>query len=349
MTHALLELNPLVTLVAEIGVNHEGSLEKALHIMTNAAKAGVHAVKFQTYNPHTYISSDDKERFARVSRFALSDQDFISLKKEAQKLGVLFFSTAVTDDKIPFLASLSPLIKIASGDITSHQLLIHAAKSGADIVLSTGAASLSEIEHAVSLLSQHIPHKKPSEKIALLHCVSAYPVPENEAQLQAIPAMAQHFQPITVGYSNHVPSLDAVCAAVALGARIVEVHVTDQKHNRDFRDHALSMDPQDLQKLAEQLPRIALMRGDFPFSPSVKQIMPSEKQNINALRKGIVAACDLPPNTVIREEHLACARPLGPFLPAEASSLYGKTLQTQLKRGQTLLPSHFFPPSTTQS
>ena len=332
--HRLLAKDKPVTLVAEIGVNHEGSVEKAKELIRLACEAGADAVKFQTYTPELYIASEDPERLARVKRFCLSDADFRQLADYAAHLGILFFSTAVTPDKIALLAHLAPVIKIASGDITELELIKEAAKSGADLVISTGAASLYEIEQAVEIVCSVIPKEDIAHRLALLHCVAAYPVPPAQAALGLLPKLQSHFSPIPVGYSNHVPAREAILTAVALGARIVEVHFTDQKHGRDFRDHALSMDSDDLAYLSQQLPLVYEMSASHTSDPlKARPMMACEQETQKSLRKGLVATRNLKKGHELTAIDIGFARPLDAFSTAEKPMLIGKTLSKDIAAG----------------
>jgi N-acetylneuraminate synthase/N,N'-diacetyllegionaminate synthase len=170
-----------------------------------------------------------------------------------------------------------------------------------------------------------------AERLAVMHCVSAYPTPIEEANLLAIPFMAQRYPSLTIGYSNHVMGPDAVLASVALGARVVEVHFTDRKEGREFRDHALSADPADMAFLAGKIPEIAATRGRFEKVPQ-----PSERPAIEAIRKGVVAARDLAAGDSLTREDLMFARPASEVPALDVELVIGKSLKRALAKGAVL-------------
>ena len=162
--------------IAEIGVNHEGDQNKALELLRAAAKAGVDAVKFQSYTPERYIAAPDQERLERVSRFMLDEQAHRDLAKEAANIGVSFLSTPVSEDWLPLLIELGAAVKIASGDLNFVPVIRGAARSSKPIILSVGLGSLEEIDRAVEWIKSEIGDDQLAKRLVLMHCVSAYPV-----------------------------------------------------------------------------------------------------------------------------------------------------------------------------
>jgi len=322
------DLDRDVVIVAEIGVNHEGDYEAARRLIELAEEAGADAVKFQTYSPERFVSADDPDRLERVRRFCLSEADIRSLSVHAADLGVGFFSSAISEDVVPLLAELGPAIKIASGDVTFEPVVRAAAGTGRVVILSTGAANEAEIDQAVDWVRDTVGETAMSERLILLHCVSAYPTPIDQANLRSIPYLADRYRPVRVGYSNHVMGAEAVIAAVALGANLVEVHFTDRKEGRSFRDHTLSADPNDLCYLVETLPQIAAARGVFGKAPQ-----PCEQETIAAIRKGVTAARDIPAGTILRLEDLAFARPGTEIACGDVGHAVGKTLMEPVSAG----------------
>jgi N-acetylneuraminate synthase/N,N'-diacetyllegionaminate synthase len=326
-----IDLTTRPALIAEIGVNHEGDVDKALDLLRLAAKAGADGVKFQSYTPERFIGAADADRLARVTRFGLDEAAHLRLKDEAEEQGVAFFSSAISEDWVPFLTEHCAAIKIASGDVDFEPVIRAAAASGLPVILSTGTASLAETHQAVDWAVSEMGEEGASARLAVLHCVSAYPTPLEQANLLAIPTLIQAFPDITIGYSNHVIGPEAPIVAVALGARIIEVHFTDQKAGRAFRDHALSCDPDDLAYLARMLPQIAAARGD-----GVKRPQPCEEEAGPAIRKGLIAARDLPAGHVISESDLLFARPATEFPAAAYRDVLGKTMTQPVSKGHSV-------------
>ncbi|CCQ73070.1 N-acetylneuraminate synthase family protein [Magnetospira sp. QH-2] len=317
-------------LIAEIGVNHEGSPKKARDLLRLAAEAGADAVKFQSYTPARFISTRDPERFQQVSARALDERTHYLLAEEAAKRGVAFLSTPVTEDWIPLVARLSPVIKIASGDLTFEPIIRAAAATGKPVILSTGLGTETEIEQAIGWVREEIGDRRLKDSLALMHCVSAYPTPIEEANLRSIPFLTDRFA-LTVGYSNHVIGPEACWAAIALGAPIIEVHFTDEKEGRTFRDHQLSFNPNDLAGLVEAMPRLRAALGRYD-----KQPQPSELPGLGAMRKGVVAAADLKAGTVLGEDHIMFARPATGIESGRVAEVLGAVLTRDLVQGESL-------------
>ncbi len=317
-----------IAVVAEIGVNHEGDPAVASRLLRLAAEAGAHAVKFQTFTPARYASASDPARLKRVTGFSLDRDTHLRLAREAAALGVAMFSTAVSDDVVPFLAETFPAIKIASGDLDFEPVIRAAARTGKPMILSTGLGTMEEVERAVGWVRDEVGASALRDRLVLMQCVSAYPAPIEEASVLGVPYLAERTG-LRVGYSNHVIGPEACYAAAALGACMIEVHFTDCKTGREFRDHSLSFEPDDLRALLAVLPRIRASLG----APG-KQRMSSELANLRAVRKGVVAARDLPAGTVLKREDLMFARPQTEFAAGEIDSLVGRKLGVALATGE---------------
>jgi N-acetylneuraminate synthase/N,N'-diacetyllegionaminate synthase len=322
------DLDREVAVVAEIGVNHEGDVEAASRLLRLAAEAGAHAVKFQTFTPGHYTSSSDPARLARVTKFALDRDAHLRLAREAKELGVVMFSTAVSDDVVPFLAEQFPAIKIASGDLDFETVIRAAARTGRPVILSTGLGTIDEVHRAVGWLRDEIGATELRDRVVLMQCVSGYPAPVEEASVLGVPYLAEATG-LRIGYSNHVIGPDACYAAVAHGACMLEVHFTDKKTGREFRDHALSFEPDDLRALMAVVPRIRASLG-----ARGKERQASELVNLKAVRKGVVAARNLAAGHVLTRDDLSFARPQTEFAAGEIDSLVGKRLSRALRPGE---------------
>lgn len=317
-----------IAIVAEVGVNHEGSLEEASNLLRLAYEAGADAVKFQTYTPARFTSTSDTGRFERVKKFSLSEAEHRQLSAEAKDLGIAFFSTAVTEDVVPLIAELGSAIKIASGDITFEPVIRAAAKTTKPIIISTGLSTIEEIDRAVEWVSSELREGAIEERLLLLHCVSAYPTPLDQANVMSVPFLRERYG-LVVGYSNHVLGTEACLAAVALGARLIEVHFTDRKSDRSFRDHALSFEPDELSRLVETASNVARSLGQF-----TKQVQACEADNLLLIRKGVVAARDLEAGTTLHRDDLMFARPATEFAANELDQIVGQKLTVRLKCGE---------------
>jgi N-acetylneuraminate synthase/N,N'-diacetyllegionaminate synthase len=328
------DLDRQVVIVAEIGSNHEGDPEAARRMIRLAAKAGADAVKFQTFTPKRFVAADDAERLARVSKFRLDEDTHQALAKEAADAGIAMFSTAVTEDVVPLLASLFPAIKIASGDLDFAPVIRSAAATGKPVIVSTGIGDVDEIDHAVEWVADAVKPTPVAERLVLMHCVSAYPAPLEEANLLSIPFLAERYR-VPIGYSNHVVGMEAPLAAIALGASVIEVHFTDQREGRTFRDHHLSLVPDELADLVGKAQRIRASRGRFG-----KSRQPSELPYLWAIRKGIAAAHDLEAGRVLAREDLMFARPANEFRAGDIDQVIGRRLAVAVSAGSQVRRAH---------
>jgi N,N'-diacetyllegionaminate synthase len=319
-----------VAVIAEVGVNHEGSVEKASELLHQAAKAGADAVKFQSYTTSRFISSADPARTERVTRFGLDESAHRRLAAEAKEAGIVFFSAAISEDWVPLLDELCPVIKIASGDLTFEPVIKAAAATGKPIILSTGCGTVEEIDQAVSWFRDEVGEGALAHHLALMHCVSAYPTPIEQANIRSVPFLAERYG-LTTGYSNHVIGSAACLTAVALGASLIEVHFTDQKAGRDFRDHELSFEPSELAALIDDLAAIRQSLGVFGKSPQ-----PGELSARDAIRKGLVAASNLPSGKILEKSDIQFARPASGIRASDIGQAVGKTLNRDLSSGESI-------------
>jgi N,N'-diacetyllegionaminate synthase len=325
-----LDLDRDVAVIAEIGVNHEGNVDTACRLVEAAAKAGADAVKFQSYTPERFIAATDPERFARVTRFGLDEDGHRQLAQVARGAGIAFFSSAITEDWVPLIAELGAAIKIASGDLTFEPVIAASAQTGKPVILSCGAGTVDEVDQAVGWFKAAAGKSDVSDQLALLHCVSGYPTPLEQANLLSIPFLAARYG-LATGWSNHVIGPNACIAAVALGACIVEAHITDKKDGRAFRDHSLSFEPTELADLVKAVRGVRASLGTMDKQPS-----PCERDIAPSMRKGLVAARDLTAGTVLSADDLMYARPATEFAAADKASLVGRRLTVGLPRGAVL-------------
>lgn len=319
-----------ILLIAEIGVNHEGDVNAARNLLRLAAEAGADVVKFQAYTPERFIAANDPVRLARVTRFSLSEETLRQLHADADRYNVGFLSTPVTEDLIPLHDELCPALKIASGDLTFEPALRAAARTGKPILLSTGLGTVEEVDQAVAWIADEIAPAALVDRLLLLHCVTSYPTPVEQANLRSIPFLAQRYGVLS-GYSNHVPSLDVCIGAVALGAAVLEVHFTDRKEGRDFHDHALSFNPDDFVELKSRTAAVRAALGRYG-----KTRQACEEPALFAARKGVVAVRDLPAGHILTAQDLMYARPSSQVPSGMAHTLIGCSLKTSLQRGELI-------------
>jgi N,N'-diacetyllegionaminate synthase len=330
------DLQERVFVVAEIGNNHEGSFTLAEEMIGLAAEAGADAVKFQTFIPERYVSSDQTERLHRLRKFALTAEQFRSLAAFANATGLQFFSTPFDLASADLLAAFCPAIKISSGDNNFFPFIERVASFGLPIILSTGLADLSDIEEARKRIMRVWSSQNHSGELALLHCVSSYPTPAEAANLAAIRTLSQRFGDCTVGYSDHTLGIEAAILSVGLGARIIEKHFTLRKDFSDFRDHQLSADPAEMTELVRRVRLAEQLLGD-----GGKHRASVEEPLRTAIRRSIAASRHLSAGARVGWDDLTWVRPGGGLAPGEEAVVLGRTLARDIAAGQILQSSDF--------
>ena len=299
-----------VYIIAEAGVNHNGSFELACKLVDAAKAAGVDCVKFQTFKSENLVShtaqkaeyqkaaTGDSSQQDMLKKLELSYDEFIALKEYCDKVGVTFLSTPFDFDSIDFLNSIDiPFWKIPSGEVTNLPYLIALAKTGKPVVMSTGMCDMYEIEAAIKVLRDN-----GTKDIKLLHCNTEYPTPFEDVNLKAMDTMKEAFG-LEVGYSDHTKGIEVPIAAAALGATIIEKHFTLDR-NMEGPDHKASLEPDELAAMVSGIRHIQMALGTGDKTPS-----PSEKKNITVARKSIVARKQIKAGEVFTEENITVKRP----------------------------------------
>lgn len=299
-----------VLVIAEAGVNHNGSMELAYKMVDAAKKAGVDCIKFQTFKSSNLVSktaakaeyqkntTGDGSQIKMLQKLELTYDEFIDLKHYCDKVGICFLSTPFDLESIDFLNSLNiPFWKIPSGEITNYPYLVSIAKTGKPVVMSTGMSDLDEIQEAMNVL-----FKYGASSIKLLHCNTEYPTPFEDVNLNAIITMKNKFG-CEVGYSDHTKGIEIPIAATAMGATIIEKHFTLDR-NMEGPDHKASLEPDELESMVSAIRNIEKALGSGIKSPS-----PSERKNIEVARKSIVAKCKINNGDILSEENITVKRP----------------------------------------
>jgi N-acetylneuraminate synthase len=337
-------------IIAEAGVNHSGSLETALALVDAAADAGADIVKFQTFNANSLAGrsarkADYQQRTtdaaesqrAMLQRLELPHSAHPPLIARAKQRGIEFLSTPFDLRSLEFLLSLNlARIKIGSGDLTNAPLLHSVARAGLPLILSTGMATLAEVEEALGVLSHGYFHgneapsieafraawRDPkarhalSRQVSLLHCTTEYPCPPEDVNLGAMQTLRTAFH-LPVGYSDHTDGIEISLAAVAMGATIIEKHLTLDR-NAEGPDHAASLEPGDFARMVSAIRRIEGAIGD-----GIKTPKDSEIKNIPIARKSLVAARALKEGDVLGPDDITSKRPGSGRPPIEHWSLVG--------------------------
>lgn len=305
-----MDRNDRVLIIAEAGVNHNGKLDIAMKLAETAKKCGADVVKFQTFNVNKLVSrhaqmaeyqkknmgSEDTQA-TMLNRLALSEDDFIQLSEYCKNIGIGFLSTPFDIDSIHFLDDIQDIWKIPSGEITNYPYLVEIAKTGKDVILSTGMSTLDEVKDAWNVLLE-----SGSGEITLLHCTTEYPAPYEEVNLNEMKTLQEAFH-CPVGYSDHTKGIEVPIAAVAMGAGIIEKHFTLDK-TMEGPDHKASLEPYELKNMVEAIRNIESAMGTGEKKPS-----DSELKNIEIVRKSIVATKDIRTGELFTEENLTTKRP----------------------------------------
>lgn len=323
-----------VFIIAEIGNNHEGSYTLAEEMIGLAAEAGADAVKFQTFQTEYYVSSDDLERYKRLKSFELTYNEFEKLSGVAKVLGLSFISTPFDLESALFLNSIVDALKISSGDNNFYPLIERVAESGKPIIMSSGLADIQQIIKSKTLIEKIWAQKGIAQDLAILHCVSAYPVEPEFANLQAIETLRESLN-CTIGLSDHTQGTNAAIASVGLGARVIEKHFTIDKHFSDFRDHQISSDPKEMKQLIQSIREVEKMMGSGD-----KLLQPPEKDSASQMRRSIVAKYPLSKGHIFQFDDITWVRPSGGLEPGEEQRIIGKKLNQDIQKGEKILMKH---------
>lgn len=302
--------NDRCLIIAEAGVNHNGSLDIAYKLCDAAKNAGADVVKFQTWDTDRLITKDvqmadyqecntgEKEsQYDMLKKLELSYEDFRKVKSYCDKIGIVFASTADEEQSLDFLVDVGiPFIKVGSGDIGNIPYLRYIGSKKMPVVLSTGMSSLSDID--ISLLALR---EGGAEDIRLLHCTTNYPCPYDEVNLRAMLTLKNEYN-LPVGYSDHTVGTEVLVSAVALGAEIIEKHFTlDRK--MEGPDHIASTEPEEFKRMVKQIRNIESAMGD-----GVKQMTSSEKEIKKVVTKRIVASKTISQGDVFSEDNVCVKR-----------------------------------------
>ena len=286
-------------IIAEVGGNHDGDLDQALSLIQVASEAGCDAVKFQTYSADTLVHPEAlalpqakgyTKQYQRFKDLEFSPEQWALIIETCQDLKIDFLTTPFDIETLETFASHMKYIKIASGDLTYHKLLRAAAMTGKPVILSTGMSRMDEIEEAAN-------HFFDPNMLTVCHCVSLYPCPDSEANLSVIDELSQRFS--SVGYSDHTVGVEACLVAAGKGCTVIEKHITLDK-TRNFGDHPLSLEPEDLNQMVQSIHRITQMLGNDK---------PSKKEDRSKMRRGAYAKHPIKMGQVISENDIVELRP----------------------------------------
>ena len=324
------DLKKKVFIIAEVGNNHEGNFNIAKKLVRLAAKAGADAIKFQTFKTENFIRKKDIKRFKQLKKFELSYEQFKSLKKLAHIKKIKFISTPLDLESADFLIKNADLIKIASGDNNFFPLIEKVLKSKKSIIISTGMINILQIKDLTNYIYKVIGKKSAIKRIALLHCVTNYPVEDEFANLRSVEYLIKNSK-LTIGYSDHTIGNEACIAAVAMGAKVIEKHFTISKKFSKFRDHALSADYIDLKNIVTGIRKVEKQLGRFN-----KEIQKPEKKLIKIVRRAAYADKNIFPGEKITLKNTKFLRPALTSNFFNLKKIIGKKIKKTLYKDQKI-------------
>lgn len=315
-------------IIAEAGVNHNGDLDLAKRLVASAAAAGADIVKFQSFITEKCISvhapkaqyqtaatGAEESQFEMVRKLELSRAGHVVLIEECRRHGIRFLATAFDVESFDLLIELGiGLVKIPSGEITNLPFLRHVASTGRPVILSTGMATLGEVEAALEVIVQA---GTPRELVTILHCSTEYPTPMVDVNLRAMCGMKSAFA-LEVGYSDHTVGIEVPIAAVALGATVIEKHFTTDR-SLPGPDHQASLEPQEMKAMVDAIRNIEQALGD-----GIKRPNPSEIKNKPIARKSLVAARAIRAGEHFTSDNLTAKRPGTGISPMRWDEVLGR-------------------------
>jgi N,N'-diacetyllegionaminate synthase len=318
-----------VIIIAEAGVNHNGSMENAKKLVDVAVEAGVDYVKFQTFKTEKLVSKiaqkasyqkantddGDSSQYAMLKRLELSESMHHEIIAYCQLKGIRFLSTPFDEDSIALIKSLGVTIgKIPSGEITNLPYLRAMAEAFPELIISTGMCSIKEVEDAVDIVCKAGAAR---ENITVLHCNTEYPTPMKDVNLKAMVTMAVDLG-LKTGYSDHTLGIEVPIAAVALGATVIEKHFTLDK-SMEGPDHKASLDPSELKAMVQAIRNIELAVS----GSAIKEPSPSESKNLSIARKSIVAIKAIRKGDVFSKDNIGLKRPGNGISPMRWDEIQG--------------------------
>jgi N,N'-diacetyllegionaminate synthase len=326
-----------VTIIAEAGVNHNGSFELAKQLITAAADSGADYVKFQTFKTENLVTKSarkasyqsknindgDDSQYEMLKKLEMPYEWHHELVEHSNACGIKFLSTGFDEESIDFLKNLGiDLFKIPSGEITNKPYLRHVAKKKLPVILSTGMATLKEVEEAMNVI---IDEGIDKSLITILHCNTEYPTPMKDVNLRAMNYIADVLG-VKVGYSDHTMGIEVPIAAVALGAAVIEKHFTLDR-GMIGPDHIASLEPRELKTMVESIRNIEQsISGN-----GIKEPSESEFKNIAIVRKSLHFKNDFPQGHIISESDLIALRPGSGISPMEIDIFVGKELKENVQ------------------
>ena len=330
--------NP-VFFIAEIGGNHEGDFEYAEKLVRLAADSGADAVKFQIYSGDTLVSKvESPGRNEHFKKFELSREQYIELALICRELGVIFMASVWDAEMLGWIDEYIPIHKVGSGDLTAYPIIETLLKTGKPLILSTGLSTLEDVQQTLSFIEQQDRSYILEKKLALLQCTASYPCPDEDVNLNAMLTLGREFD-LPTGYSDHSLGCDAVLAAVAMGAEIIEMHFTDTRIGKTFRDHKISVTCDEIKELLEKFNRVKTLQGSFEIRPTASEL---EAEHVISFRRSVYARRDIRQGETFSRENLTLLRPAHGISPAQYYAIIDKKAARDIKAHEVLREADVF-------
>lgn len=336
-------VNPGVFVIAEAGVNHNGDLALALQLCDAAKAAGADAVKFQTFcaqdlvvpgaptAKYQAVQTGELDQFTMLQQLELSETQHRYIKNHCDTIGIEFFSTPFSLDAVDFLVDLGVRrLKLSSGELTHRALVEHAAVKTLPLLVSTGMATMDEIIETVGWIAAVRGHLT---DVVVLHCTSSYPAGDETLNLRAMHHMSEVLK-LPIGYSDHSLGIEAPLAAVAMGATVIEKHLTlDQTLHGP--DHSASLEPDEFVRMVQGIRRISAMLGDGIKAPRAEEI-----DTARVARRSVVTTQAVGSGTVLTADMLTCRRPADGIVPRDLPRLIGRRVSQDMAAGAAVQWDH---------
>lgn len=320
-------------LIAEIGGNHEGNFEYAKKLTELAIQTDVDFIKFQLYTGDTLVSRlEDPSRNNHFKKFELQKEQYIQLAEMINKAGIGFMASVWDEEMLDWIDPYIPIYKIGSGDLTAYQIIRSIVKKGKPIILSTGLSSEKEVLDTINFIQSINSKYKDPDNLALLQCTSMYPIEMSDANILVIPQLALKTG-LTVGYSDHTISCTAMQYAYTLGAKIFEFHFTDSRAGKEFRDHKVSLTPDEVIEFQNEIKLIDSLKGEPNKKPLAIEI---ENGHHISFRRAIYPRIDIQKGTILSSKNLICLRPNHGIDARDYDKIVGKIAKIDLKAHQKL-------------
>ena len=322
-----------VNLIAEIGGNHEGNFDYAIKLTDLAISSAADSIKFQLYTGSSIVNKlIDPSRFEHFSKFELTKNQHIEIANRCIKNGKEYLASVWDKEMLSWIDPYLERYKVGSGDLTNKTLLYDFAKRGKPIILSTGLSTLQEVINSIEYIREVNPVYNDERKLSVMQCTSMYPITDTDANLAVISSL-KNIDNITIGYSDHTVDSEALYSAVILGARVLEFHFTDTREGKEFRDHQVSLQAEEVNDLSKRINRFFKLFGSSEKVPLDIEI---ENGHVTSFRRALYLNQDVKAGTTITKHMISSLRPNKGISAWDIDKLIGLKSKTEISKLQIL-------------